>query len=307
MTESVGELRERASEGAPPYARAEVVVNPTSGRGLGVQAGRELVEGLRRNGVRVGLHVTRGRGDALRHLRGLGTELDLALAVGGDGTLREVLEGLVDPTTPVALVPSGTANVMAAELGLPRDVHHALEIVLRGRTRPLDVARVNGRLSFLCAGVGVDGYAVRNVETLRRGPITKWSYVRAIARALGEHRPAALRVTVDDEPLRPSWGYVLASNTSRYAGLVALDSRARIDDGEIEVYLFPGGSRRELVLAFARGVFRGLPGGGVEMRRARRVRIESDEPVACQVDGDAAGTTPVEVEVGEVQYRLVVP
>ena len=81
----------------------------------------------------------------------------------------------------------------------------------------------------------------------------------------------------------------------------------RIDDGQFEVYLFPTAKLPELCAAFFRGVFRRLPGGAVTMRQARAVRVESDEPVPYQVDGDPGGVTPVELEVAPNQYRLIVP
>jgi YegS/Rv2252/BmrU family lipid kinase len=295
--------------GAPGVAaavrRAVLVVNPTSGSGQGPAVGRELQEGLRRAGVRAALHVCRSRGDGLRHLRSLGSELDLAIAVGGDGTLREVLEGLVDRQTPVGLVPVGTANVLAGVLGLPRDVHHALEILCRGKPRELDTARVDGRLSCLCVGVGFDGWAVHDLEARRRGPIRKWSYAWPLLRALALHRPRQLFVTLDGEPLAEPCASVLVSNAPRYAGRLKLAADARLDDGWLEVYLFPTGRPFELALALGRGLMTSLPGGAVTMRRAKRIRIESAEPVPCQIDGDAGGTTPVEIELCPPRFRIL--
>lgn len=292
---------------AAPPRRAVLVVNPVSGRGEGPKVAAELAEGLRRLGTSVRVHRCAGRGDGLRALRSLGTELDLAVAVGGDGTLREVLEGLVDPETPVGLVPVGTANVLARVLGLPRDVHRALEILACGRVQELDTARVNGRLSFLCVGVGFDGWAVHDMEARRRGPITKWSYARPLLRALALYRPGAIEVTLDGERLKRPCGSVLVSNTPRYAGRLRLCQDARLDDGALEVYLFPTARPLELALALGRSLVTSMAGGKVLMRRASRIRIEAAEPVPCQVDGDTAGTAPVEIELSPLRFRILVP
>lgn len=290
-----------------PYRRALVVANPISGRGKGGKAAQELVEGLKRAGVPVELLLTARRGDALRCLRCLEPGTDLVVSVGGDGTLREVLEGLVDPETPVFPLPFGTANVLAAELGLPRDVHHALEILARRKVMRLDVARVNHHLSFLVTGVGLDGMIVRTLEHRRRGTISRWTYLRAFASVAPRYRAPRLRVTVDGQRVPGEQGLVLVSNLSRYAGLLALAPDARLDDGRFEVYLFPTGRWPELWAALARGVFSSLPAGPVVMRRGRHVLVESDEPVAYQVDGDTGGVTPVEIALSPNQYRLVVP
>ncbi len=292
---------------ARPYRSVLVVVNPISGRGAGVRAAAELREAFVRRGVSAELFSSGARGAVFTHLRSRRDPFDLVVAVGGDGTLREVLEGLVEPATPVGVLPYGTANVLATDLGLPRDVHHGLEILWRKKTAAIDVTRVNGRLSFLMTGVGFDALAVREVERSRRGPITKWSYVSAVLRALRRYRPPQLRVEIDGSPVAREFGHVIVGNALRYAGIVHLDRRARMDDGLLEVYLFPTGKLFELALAFLRGVLRELPGGRIAVERARRVRVSSDAAVPYQIDGDLGGTTPVEIEVAPNRYRLVVP
>jgi YegS/Rv2252/BmrU family lipid kinase len=293
---SAGELR-----------RAVVIANPISGRGRGARAAEELAAGLRRRGIAAEVHSTAARGDALAYLRAQGDRLALVCSVGGDGTLRECFEGLVDPRVPVLVLPFGTANVLAHELRLPRDVHHAVELAIAGRTQPIDVARVDGRMSFLVTGVGIDGIAVAEVERRRRGPITRWSYVGAVLESLRRYAPPRLTVTVDGRRIDGEVGLVLIANTGGYGGLMRLAPDARIDDGRYEVYLFPTGRLSELVRAFVRGVVRRLPGGPVRMVRGSRVRVESPEPVPYQVDGDTGGVTPVELVVSPTRYHLIVP
>ncbi|MCZ6598180.1 MAG: diacylglycerol kinase family lipid kinase [Planctomycetota bacterium] len=290
-----------------PYRRALVIANPISGRGQGAKAAQELEEGLNRLGVPTELFRTGKRGDAFTRLRTMEPGIDLVVAAGGDGTVREVFEGLVDPEVPVGILPFGTANVLATELGLPRDVHHALEIIAAHRVSPIDVATVNGRMSFLVTGIGIDGMAVRQVEEKRTGPITKWSYVEAVLRTLRGYEPPRITVELDSERLEGEYGLVLVSNTIGYGGLLNLSEDTRRDDGLFEVYLFPTGRIGELLGAFVRGLVSSLPGGAVEMRRARTVRIDSEKPVPYQVDGDFGGETPVEIEVGRTQYRILVP
>ncbi len=291
-----------------PFHRALVVVNPVAGRGRARRAAEELVHGLHRMGVASELHFTSGRGDARERARRTADGVDLAVSVGGDGTLGEVLEGLAGRGVPVAILPLGTANVMSLDLGLPRSVAGTLEVIARGRTAPLDTARVNGlRLSFLATSVGFDAMAVHALEARRRGPITQTSYFAAGLRALVRYSPPSLAVEVEGEVLPGRFGLVLVSNVVNYAGYRVLSSDRRLDDGLYEVYLFPKGSRASLVGYGLRAVLSGLPGGSCTRLRARRVRILSEVPVPCQVDGDAFGKTPVEIVVDPVQSRLVVP
>lgn len=290
-----------------PYRHALIVANPISGRGQGGNAAAELREGLRQRGVAAETFETGARGDAFTRLRCLEPTVDLVVAVGGDGTLREVIEGLVDPAIPIGILPFGTANVLANELGIPRDVHHNLEILFRNKIQAIDVARVNGHLSFLITGIGIDAMAVREVEERRDGPITKWSYVEAMVRTLRRYRPPRLAMRIDGEELPEPYGLALISNTVGYGGLLHLAADARMDDGLFEVYLFPTGRITELASAFVRGIVRRLPGGAVEMRRARSVSVTSQEPVPYQVDGDLGGHAPVHVRGSPWRARLLVP
>ncbi len=287
------------------YRRVAIVANPIAGRGRGEAIGAAIERGLRERGARAHLHLTRGRGDGTAHVRGLETRPDAIVCVGGDGTLREVLEGLPDPALPVVPVPLGTANVMARELGLPRDAQAALATLAAGREQALDVARVDGRLSMLVTGVGLDAEIVRSLEARRRGPITRAHYLAATLRVLPGYRPPRLRVAVDDRALEGTFGLVLASNAPSYAGLLRLAEDARIDDGRFEVYAVRDARPAALVGALARGTLVGL--ASCEVHRVRRLRVESDEPVPYQVDGDLAGETPVAFAVEDQQYRLIVP
>jgi len=290
-----------------PYRRALIVANPIAGRGKGAEAARELEEGLRQLGVPTAVQLTRTRGDAQEMVASCDPEVDLVVAVGGDGTLREVLEGLNDAEVPVGILPLGTANVLAHELGLPRDVHATLEILAEKHTRKVDVATVNGELSFMVTGVGVDAMTVREVERSRRGPITKFSYFGPVLRTLSRYRAPRLKVEVDGEGLPEEYGLVLVSNTINYGGLLNLDAETRLDDGRFEVYLFRAQTIWALLAYGLRGLLGRLPGGLGELRRARSVKITAAEPVPYQIDGDYRGETPLDITVSDCPVRLLVP
>lgn len=282
------------------------MVNPIAGRGRANDRAQELARGLEELGIGAEIFRTAARGDAARRVAELAPEVDLVVTVGGDGTLGEVLSEL--PTEiPVAVLPMGTANVLALDLGLPRRVPDLLAIIAAGRTVDIDTARVNGRLSFLVLGVGIDGEIVRDVERRRRGPITKAFYVQSILRCLWGNRPPRLRVWIDGESVAGHWGWVLVSNLIGYGGILRLSPQRKLDDGLYEVYLFPHGTRRALLRYGLLGLLGRLPGRSCKMVRARRVRVESDRPVPYEVDGDYAGVTPVEFEVLPERQRLIVP
>src|SRR5690242_8459419 len=137
-----------------------VIYNPTAGR----RRRRKLdavVDALTQHGVQVTLRATTCRGDAER-LSGEASsrDFDRLVVAGGDGTINEAINGLRDRTLPLAIVPLGTANVLAAELDLPLDPPAVAEAIVQGRPRAVAIGRVNGRAFAMMAGVGFDAYVV---------------------------------------------------------------------------------------------------------------------------------------------------
>jgi diacylglycerol kinase family enzyme len=292
---------------AGPYRRALIVANPIAGRGRGARAAEELCAGLRAAGVPAELHLTSGRRDGWRRLRSLGASLDLVVSVGGDGTLSEVLAGLVDRSVPVAQLPLGTANVLASELGLPRDVDGAIETILGGHTTWLDAAEVGGRLSFLCVGSGIDGLAVAEVERRRRGPISKWDYVTALASTLRRYRPPALRLHVDGAEVPGEFGFVLISNVREYGAFFHLSSAGRRDDGRVEVYALRHAELYGLLRLAGTAFLRELPGARTEFFQGREFRVEAPPETPYQVDGDLGGLGSFDYRVTGDRFRILVP
>lgn len=291
-----------------PFHKAWVVANPIAGRGRAQTAARALSEGLARIGVANEVRFTQAKGDARRFLGELDPDVDLVVAVGGDGTVNEVLDGMAQRRVPVAILPMGTANVMSLDLALPRNVEGALSMIAAGRTNALDTARVNqDHLSFLVVGIGFDAMVVHELEARRSGPITKLSWIAPALKSWSAYRPPALSVEVDGVRQAGTFGMVLVSNIVHYAGFEVLSREYAIDDGRFEVYLFEGGSRTALVGYALRAMVLGLPGAGCRRIPARHVVVSSDIPVPVHIDGEARGVTPVEFDVNTVPHSLVVP
>jgi len=288
-------------------APALIVVNPVAGRGRGLRVARELRTGLAARGLRAEIHPTARRGDARAWLRSQTQPLELVVSIGGDGTLREVLSGLVSPETPVGVLPMGTANVIARDFGLPRDVHAALDIYTAGRTQALDVALVNGHLACLGTSVGFDADAVQRVDARRSGPIGLHDYALAVLACCASYREPRLSIRVDGAALPGDYGWALVAGTRTYGGWFQLARGARTDDRRLELYALRRASRARLARVALRGLLAAVEGGICEVHRARSVRIEASEPRPCQIDGDAGGHTPLSIELAPAQYRLLVP
>jgi YegS/Rv2252/BmrU family lipid kinase len=293
---------------ASKSARVLVIANPISGRGRGEKTARELAAALEGAGFAVEVHLTKARGDGRKRCTRLEPDIEFVVAVGGDGTLGEVLSGLPRRDVRVGVLPMGTANVLSRDLRLPHDVPSFVEMLRAGRTQAIDTAIVNREhLSFLVCGIGFDALVVRELEKRRRGPITKVDWALAAVRALAAWRNPRLVVEVDGRTLEGEYALVLVSNIVHYGGYDVLRHDRVFDDGLFEVYTFPARSRLGLLRHAVRGMFGRFPSKVVGYTRGKHVRVRAPEPVPIQIDGDLRAETPFELVVGSEPFHLLVP
>ena len=275
------------------------VINPVAGRGRGHRAWSAIRPVLRAAGVNLEetLAPQAGRAEDAA-ARAAAQGYDLVVAVGGDGTIHETLNGILrgrpDQPPTLAVIPGGTANVFARGLGIPRDPAAAAGLLFHGVRRRIDVGQVNDRYFAAVAGVGFDGeIAVR----ARRWPpwmdgITR--HVGAGLRALLSYRPAEARITIDGRTETLPLFFLTAANTGWYGGGIRIAPHALADDGQLAVVYAADLTRLEAVAVFLSTL------SGTHLRRpkighasAREVRVESDAPLLVQADGEPVGRVPV--------------
>lgn len=242
-------------------------------------------------------------------------------AAGGDGTVRAVAEGLRGSGVPLALLPSGTGNLLARNLELPlTNMDEAAAIMFGERERAMDLGVVELRrdrdaspsehVFVVVAGIGIDAKMIKNTNTKLKKAVGWLAYVDGITRSLPELKPIHLTFSLDGGPTRSTTAHsVLVGNCGMLPGGILLMPEARIDDGVLDVAaLRPRGPFGWLkvwnTLMFENGVLRRSQLGrriielgskdvrDVVYRRARTLRIDVAEPEELQLDGD---------EFGEVQ------
>lgn len=285
-----------------------IIANPIAGRGRGERIARELETALSRAGFAAELHLTLARGDGRERAAKIGLDVDVVVAVGGDGTLSEVLSGLPRRDIDVGLLPMGTANVLSLDLRLPRDVAGFIAMLRERRTQTIDLAQVNRtHASFLVCGIGFDADVVHELEKRRDGPITKLDWTWAGMRALANWKNPKLTVEIDGRALAGEYALVLVSNIVHYGGYDVLSRDRVFDDGLFEVYMFEAESRLGLLRHAVHGAFGRFPSKKAHLQRGKHVTVRSKTPVPFQVDGDLRGLTPFELVVGSEPFRLLVP
>lgn len=279
-----------------------LIHNATAGRG---QRGRiaAVVQRLSQRGYRVTVRVTERAGHAEQLARSA-AGVPIIVAAGGDGTVNEIVAGLDGAAAVVAVLPLGTANVLALELGLDRDPDRFAAAVAAGRTVTAWPGEVNGRNFMLMASVGFDAEVVAAVTPAQKHRLGKAAYVLAALRLWLAGRQTALRVTVDGTAHAAAG--VVVSKSHCYAGHFVLAPEAGIAVPKLFVVLMAGGRRRDR-LRYAWAMLRGRLHLQPDVRviAAHEVSVASDAPAPVQVDGDIRGATPVLIRVGARPVRLI--
>lgn len=281
----------------PRRVRLGAILNPTSGRRDMRRVVEAVAAQVERLGGRLDIRLTERAGHATGIAEELADRAEAVLVAGGDGTIAEVLNGLRGRHVPLAIIPTGTENLLARELNMPRDPKRMAGLLSCGRAVIRDLAEANGRLFASTLGVGFDAECVRRLSRVRRGHISYLTYALPILSTFLFHRFPRLRVEVDGVEAFDDRGFVVMGVISRYAAGLRIAARARHDDGLCDVIAFPCRTRRRLIMHAARALARRhIKGAGVVYRQFRSARITGESGTPIQIDGDAAGELPVSVE-----------
>ncbi len=298
--------------------KALLIVNPAAGQGKPEAALGELQAAL---GPLLGeIYLTQKAGDAENAARGAGASgFDAVLVAGGDGTVNEAINGLLSAPKPLplGLVPLGTQNVLAHELGFSAgDDLYALESLLRaGKTRRLDVGRLmcgaQSRFFVLMAGFGFDAVVVRDVLRPVKALVGPAAYALSTLGALAKYRSTAITLTLDGEQISSEAFWVVVANTASYGDkLIKLAPFAAPDDGWLDVCVFERprldriGFASQMVAVLAR---RHLRDPSVRYYRAKTIMLSSAPPISGQLDGEMFGATPITITTLPSALTVFVP
>lgn len=285
-----------------------VIVNPAAG-----QRRRPYFEAtlraLRELGVAVIIRATTGPGSAEVLARNaLDEHFDVIVAAGGDGTIAEVVNGIAGAPQPFAILPLGTANVMAAEIGLGSSPEAVARVIAAGAPRAVYFALAGGRIFTLMAGAGIDARIVGGVNLALKRKVGKLAYAWQTLHEIANYRPTLYEVTINGETHRAAG--VVVANGHFYGGRYVCAPEARLDQPLLHVCLFmrPG---RLHALRYSLGLISGrlcrMPECDYRILPTRSLHLAGPAEERMQLDGDVGVRLPAAIEVIEEPFYLVCP
>ncbi|GAA4207434.1 diacylglycerol kinase family lipid kinase [Pedobacter jeongneungensis] len=232
------------------------------------------------------------------------SKADRVVAVGGDGTLKLVAECLLNTETPIGIIPAGSANGMAKELGIPTDIEEALALLDEGRLQKIHVVKLNDEICIHLSDLGFNAYLVKKFDTLpERG---MWGYAKATWHALWNHRRMEVQLKLKDETVTSKAAMVAIANATMYGSGLKINPDGKLDDELFEVVLVKDYSYLEILKIWITK----LPFNPkkIEVFQTAEVKISSKHQAHFQVDGEYIGkVNTVEAKILPAAITVVLP
>jgi YegS/Rv2252/BmrU family lipid kinase len=290
--------------------KLSIIANPAAGGGRAYKSIQRYVRQWPHPGWEVEILTTRDRNDAGLIARQLLQRApDLVAVCGGDGTINEVATSVPHPPFPVAILPAGTANVLARELGLPLNATRALKIALKGATRQIDLGVLgpaDARRFLFVAGIGFDAYVVSKVRPRLKSKLGMVAYALAILECLRNYSFPEFQVDIGGRTFVAT--SCLVCNAKRYGGGLLFCPGADMNDGLLDILILQKQSRLELarflLLAFCQIA---ETRDWIHRLRSSSFRITGPAGVLVQADGELAGNLPLEIGLMNSSFTLIVP
>jgi diacylglycerol kinase (ATP) len=229
------------------------------------------------------------------------------VAAGGDGTINEVVNGLAGTTAALGLLPIGTVNVFATELGLPSgDLKECWQIICEGHTRTIDLPSANGKHFVQLAGIGLDAQAVKETSAALKRSFGPLSYLVSAAQIASRPPPHLIVESKGTKTIEGS--FVLIGNGRLYGGPFPFFKRALIDDGLLDVVVFKRIGYLDIIRYLQDVIFSSsITMPDLEYLQTKRLRVSAEEEVPVEIDGELIGNCPVEFRVRARGLRVLAP
>jgi diacylglycerol kinase (ATP) len=293
--------------------KATLISNPKTGRYVSRrQTIESMASDLIARGVDVELKLTTGPGDAAKIAAKAANNgsMDIIVA-GGDGTINEALQGMVGTKARLGILPRGTANVLARELGLPMNIDEAIAIAARGNSRrvhfgvAIDETNNTKRHFALMAGIGLDASVVRRVQPSLKKRIGKGAFWVSGLSHLATWNPREFMLEIDGTNYNATFAAI--GKAARYGGDLMITPRARLDEPEFEVCIIETFSRIRYLHFLSYAMREGMPQDQQGVRFIKTNCVRAVGNAAVQVDGEIIGQLPMRFEISPHSMEVIVP
>ncbi len=294
----------------PEKGYISLIVNASSGASSEKHAANQFIEYLYSKNFQLQVEQTK----SLLHARSLAAEsavkynCSMVIVAGGDGTIREVVHGLEGSDKPLMLLPSGTENLLANELGYKRSVKHWIEIFEANKLHPLDLCKANDSFFTSVGGIGFDGDIVKLVDEQRKGNITHLHYFFPILKTFLGYKFPVITIEVDDRVVFADRGFAIFGNISRYALGIPILQAADFGDGLLDICIYKCSNQFQLAYQSLMTILKSHRRcKSVIYKQCKKIKISSNSYIRSELDGDPGPELPLEISIVPQAVKVLVP
>lgn len=284
------------------------IVNPIAGKGKAKRTIPIIKEIMENSGHSYQIKITEKVGDGqLFAEEAKAEDFRTIVSVGGDGTLHEVVNGMVGGTQRLGIIPAGTGNDFARSLKIPFDIKDAMEVLIQERAMSIDIGRSGDKYFINFCSVGLDALIAEEANKIKRYFSSTYSYIIGVVKALGKFRSLRVELIIDDKKYDEEIMLVAVCNGGYYGGGMNIAPQAVVSDGQFDVCVVRKMPKLKLLFLFPT-IFKGkhVKYDEVKIYRGENIQIFSKEEMYVNADGDIVNSRPVKFEMVHNKMEVIV-
>lgn len=287
------------------------IINPFAGKGRSLKYIEQINNAFKEIKEEYYIEITKYAKHASIIAKEYSSKGDFRIySIGGDGTLNEILNGMAESDSSLAIIPAGSGNDFMKSIYRKNNMRDILQRTISGKEKLLDVGMVNGRYFINIASVGIDAFIVVNSLKIKKLPYIPGgvAYILGIVNALIRYKSSKIEINLDGEIMRLKFLLIAIANGKYYGGGMLIAPEAQVDDGMFDICLVKD-MRRLKVLRVLPMLVKGIHGNlnEVNFRRCSKVVINSQNVIPMNVDGEIEYVNKIDFELVHKKIKIVVP
>lgn len=294
--------------------KASLIVNPRSGPNNSIGKIEDVKKVFEKNGYETSVLITKKSGDAKAFaMECVKDKIDIAVAVGGDGTINEIVNGIVNSNTALGVIPTGTANVFANEIGVPRRklfnsdfLLASAEKIIHGQERTIDLGKIElnedeERYFTMWCGIGLDAYLTQAKSSAPPNflgrVINYLSWIIKIIFITYRFSGTNNKIVIDNKEFNEKTSQILVCNGRLYANHFTVSKNAKLDDGKLDIIIQKDKGKLYLIKSIIKSLFTKNLESDFDKFQAKNISIKSEVPQLVHLDAEVVGKTPIKIKV----------
>ena len=284
------------------------IVNPIAGKGRARKVIPIIKEVMEDNNCNYQIRVTEKAGDGQIFAEKAKSEntFTTIVSVGGDGTLHEIINGMIGGTQKLGIIPAGTGNDFSRSLDIPLNIKDAVETLVNGKIISIDLGKLSDRYFINFSSIGLDALIAEEANKIKRYFSSTYSYIIGVVKALGKFKSIKAELIIDNKKYSSEIMLVAVCNGAYYGGGMNIAPQAQVSDGQFDICVVKKMPKLKLLFLFPT-IFKGkhIKYDEIELYRGKSVQIFSEGEIYMSADGEAIDNKIAKFEIMHNELKVI--